>query len=255
VPTGPRPRVDLGGQPGHRHRMPRGRLPLQRRPAWGRPSTARPGRRPARRARGPSEMPFLTPTSMVGLPAKRPASLTGRSWAKITRRPGDLGRGLMGSEPAEPWVSTVIVCPRPWRRAPATLGRHVGVGDTGRAARHPDEVQGTGGTRRTACCGAGSGDPGLSRRDGLGHEPRGVADGLLDADIHGGLAREAARVTHLEVVREDHGIGRVDHRLVERAGARGALGLDEDLVACGLGCSAPGPRRPCRCARCLSGRR
>ena len=60
---------------------------------------------------GPSEMPFLTPTSTVGLPAKRPASLTGRSWAKITASAAAITSGLSGVEPAEPWVSTCISWP------------------------------------------------------------------------------------------------------------------------------------------------
>ena len=60
---------------------------------------------------GPSEMPFLTPTSTVGLPAKRPASLTGRSWAKITASAAAIWAADSGFEPAEPWVSTVIVWP------------------------------------------------------------------------------------------------------------------------------------------------
>ena len=58
---------------------------------------------------GPSEMPFLTPTSTRGLPAKRPASLTGRSWAKITASAAAISAALSGVEPAEPWVSTFIV--------------------------------------------------------------------------------------------------------------------------------------------------
>ena len=56
-------------------------------------------------------MPFLTPTSTVGLPAKRPASLTGRSWAKITASAAAISAAVSGFEPAEPCVSTFIVWP------------------------------------------------------------------------------------------------------------------------------------------------
>ncbi len=56
-------------------------------------------------------MPFLTPTSTIGLPAKRPASLTGRSWAKMTASAAAISAALSGVEPAEPWVSTFIVWP------------------------------------------------------------------------------------------------------------------------------------------------
>ncbi len=57
---------------------------------------------------GASEMPFFTPTSTIGLPANRPASLTGRSWAKITASAAAISAALRGVVPAEPWVSTFI---------------------------------------------------------------------------------------------------------------------------------------------------
>ena len=60
---------------------------------------------------GPSEMPFLTPTSTIGLPANRPASLTGRSWAKITASAAAISAALSGVVPAEPWVSTFMSWP------------------------------------------------------------------------------------------------------------------------------------------------
>jgi hypothetical protein len=48
---------------------------------------------------------------MVGLPAKRCASLTGRSWAKITASALSMTDCESGSDPAEPWVSTEIEWP------------------------------------------------------------------------------------------------------------------------------------------------
>ena len=60
---------------------------------------------------GASEMPFLTPTSTVGLPAKRPASLTGRSCAKTTASAAAISSAPSGVVPAEPWVSTVMTWP------------------------------------------------------------------------------------------------------------------------------------------------
>ena len=57
---------------------------------------------------GPSEMARFTPTSMTGLPANRCLSWTSRSWAKITASAASMTDWAIGSEPAEPWVSTTI---------------------------------------------------------------------------------------------------------------------------------------------------
>ena len=71
----------------------------------------------------------------------------------------------------------------------------------------------------------------------LGDELGPVGDALLHAHVDRRLAGEAADVLDGQVVREDHAIGLGDLCRGEWLGAGRALGLDEDLVACGLGCS------------------
>ena len=67
---------------------------------------------------------------------------------------------------------------------------------------------------------------GRDGRDRLVDQALGVVDGPLDADVHGGLAGEPTDVTDLDVVGEDHAVGRGDHRRVELGEAARALGLD-----------------------------
>ena len=86
-----------------------------------------------------------------------------------------------------------------------------------------------------------------------------ITSGSLIARLVPRLRRPACRrtglVLHADVDGEDHGVGGADDGRVERGGAGRALGLDVDVDAGRLARGGPACRRPCRCARCRSGRR
>ena len=147
--TGHQPLADLAcrcshpprpSRRGHRTRRPP-RPPRPPRPCSGRRATRRRALGLRSTSAGPSEMPFLTPTSTIGLPAKRPASLTGQVVGEdhgVGR--GDLGRGDRLRAGGALGLDHHRVAGGLGRVLEA-LRRHVGVGDAGRARRDPDEAE------------------------------------------------------------------------------------------------------------------
>ena len=102
--------------------------------------------------RRPSSMPVLTPDVTTGLPAKRPrvadADVGGEDDGVGG---GDLGRRERRRAGRALRSRPSIVCPPAFGGGLEGLGRHVGVGDAGRARGDRDEVERALGGRR---CGA-----------------------------------------------------------------------------------------------------
>ena len=112
----------------------------------------------------------LTPEETTGLPAKRPRSRTPTSTAKMTASAVAIVSWESGDEPADPWVSTLEVDAGPLGRGLQGLGRHVGVGDPGRAGGDGDQAATPGGRSRR-CLGASEAEGGRGRGGGALAEP------------------------------------------------------------------------------------
>ena len=80
--------------------------------------------------------------------------------------------------------------------------------------------------------------------DGLADHLIGLLDAALDAGAHDGLAREALLLAHVDVGREDHGVGVVDDALRDRLVAARSLRLDGEVDAELLALRRSARRRP-----------
>ena len=85
-------------------------------------------------------MARLTPDATVGLPANRALSRTSTSLAKMTASAAAITAGSSFWKPPDPWVSIDDLVAGGLGGLLEGLGGHVGVGDAGRAGRHPDEL-------------------------------------------------------------------------------------------------------------------